>query len=110
MSVGIKVIQKFVRKNITYVSPAEVVVVVRVADAAVVLKTLVSPGDHLIENVEVSLPRVLINNPRLLQEKIGNHSPCRLTSVEQNLNILALKIVFKVQKSVSVVCASTYKS
>ena len=66
----------------TDVSAAEVVVVVRVGDAAGLPEAVISTGDHLIEDVEVSLARVLVHNTRLLQEEIGNHTPGGLTSIK----------------------------
>ena len=76
----------------TYISAAEVVVVVSVGDPAVLPQTLISPGNHLVEDVEVPLAGVLVDNTRLLKKKVGNHAPSWLTSIEYNLSILALKV------------------
>ena len=75
----------------THISVAEVVVVVSVGDPAVLPQTLISPGNHLVEDVEVPLAGVLVDDTRLLKKKVGNQAPSWLTSIEYNLNILALK-------------------
>ena len=54
----------------SHVIGVEVIVVIIVSDPTVVSKALISAAAHLVENVEISLPGVLADDPGFFQQEI----------------------------------------
>ena len=54
----------------SHVIGVEVIVVIIVSDPTVVSQVLVRAAAQLVEDVEISLPRVLADHPRFFQQEI----------------------------------------
>ena len=54
----------------SHVIGVEVIVVIIVSDPTVLFQVLVCPATHLVEDVEISLPRVLHDHTGFFQQEI----------------------------------------
>ena len=79
----------------SYIGGVEVVVVLDVRNSVGLLQTIISPETHLVEDMKVTLSRVLVDNSGLLKEEVGDLTSCWLSSIEQYLNIFALTTIDK---------------
>ena len=71
----------------SHVIGVEVIVVIIVSDPTVLSQVLICPTTQLVEDVEISLPRVLADHSGFLQQEIGYFSPSGLAGVEEDFNI-----------------------